>query len=155
MTINESEQNTEQRQGEIPPEVIDELIAMDLAGRPREELATRYFELTGQSVDWSNLGEATVERKLTRFKMNGKTDLRAVAQRSGRVADMLLHMFHSLVAEYEMFRDAKAWAGGQGCLDDFPAEHVKKMEELSIRIKRFIAEVYPLICLLQSKGLQV
>ena len=155
MLNNESEQNTEQGQGEIPPEIIDELITMDLAGRPRDELATRYFELTGQSVDWSNLREATGERKLTRFKMNGKTDLRAVAQRSGRIADMLLHMFHSLVAEDKMFRDAKNWAIKQGCLEDFPSEHLKKMEELNDRIKRFIAEVYPLMWMLKSKGLRV
>ena len=155
MLNNESEQKIEQGQGEIPPEIIDELITMDLAGRPREELGARYFELTGRTVDWKDLREATVERKLTRFKMNGETDLRAVAERSGRVPDMLLHMFHSLVAEYGMFRDAKIWASRQGCLDDFPSKHVKKMEELSIRIKRFIAEIYPLMCLLQSKGLQV
>lgn len=153
MTNNESEQKIEQCQGEIPSEVIDELIAMLLAGRPREEIATRYFELTDQSVDWSTFREAVWERKMTRLKMNGETDLGAVAEGSGRVADMLLYMFHSMVVEYEMLCDAKSWASRQGCLDDFPLEHLEKMEEWSDRIKKFIAVVYPLMCMFKSKRL--
>ena len=136
MTNYEMEQNKAECQGEIPTEVLDELIAIKLARRLSwGELGDRHFEVTGQRVNPRTLREAVLERRSTRFHMNGDTDLWAAAQRSGRVADMFVCMLHCVAAEWKMLRDAKVWASRDGCLDDFPPEHLKRMEELGNQIR--------------------
>ena len=58
------------------------------------------------------------------------------------------------MAEDEMFRDARAWASTHGCLDDFPLEHLEKMEEWSNKIREFIPVASPLLYMLKAKGLE-